>query len=365
MYRSRDSLFNNIKMTTLLNYGWNDFHQEFYNSKPADLSVGRVISIQGFKYILITSGGEMEAELSGRLLFGSEGDDLPKVGDWVSFLDYGESGYIVNVFPRENELSRKNPGPKTEKQILAANIDYALVVQALDRDFNIMRLERYLVQIAACRIKPVVVLNKVDLVSDPQYYRDEISRLHRGCPVFLCSTITGQGIDELIASFEPGKTYILIGSSGVGKSSLLNLLMNNSIQKTAGMSDTTMKGKHTTSTRSLFLLPGGGILIDTPGMREFGLTFEETGDHDDFFPQIKALAGNCRYPDCRHIGEAGCSVLDALHKGRLDADLYESYLKLMREQKRFEMKAGDKKRLGKQFGKMTKEAKAYRKKYKY
>jgi ribosome biogenesis GTPase / thiamine phosphate phosphatase len=354
-------------MTTLINYGWNNFHpQNISNTGTRALLIGRVISIKGFKYDLITEKGPLETELSGKLLFGTFSESLPKVGDWVLFMDYETMGYIIEVLPRMNALSRKSPGAKTEKQVLAANVDFAMIVQGLDRDFNIMRLERYIVQITACGITPIVILNKADLIEDQENHRKEIAQLMRECPVYFCSTYTGLGIDELNNNvLQKGKTYIFIGSSGVGKSSLLNSLMHKELQKTNSTSDVTSKGKHTTTTRDLFALPNGSLVIDTPGMREFGLTFEDDQHSDKLFPAIQKFASACKFTDCRHLQEAGCAVMEAVNSGALDEGVYESYLKLLKEQRRFEIKIEDKKRLGKQFGKMTKEAKAYRKKYKY
>lgn len=353
-------------MILLENYGWNIFHQQNYNThKIEGQSVGRVISVKGFKYDLITANGELETELSGKLLFGADSENLPKIGDWVCYLDYGQTGYIITVLPRTNLLSRKNPGSKTEKQILGVNIDYALIVQGLDRDFNLMRLERYLTQITACGIKALVILNKADLVDNLDYYRQEILKLKRDCKVFFCSTLTGFGMQELKDAFEISKTYILAGSSGVGKSSLLNILMDAPIQRINSTSNWNNKGTHTTTRRDLFQLPNGSLLIDTPGMREFGLTSEEGENSGSLFPAIEEFAHSCRYTDCKHVNEVGCSVIDAVQTGTLDSIIYESYIKLIKEQKRFEIKIEDKKRLGKQFGKMTREAKNYRKKYKY
>jgi ribosome biogenesis GTPase len=361
------SYFNNYKMTILNNYGWNAFHEK--NADPGeqkDLHVGRVTSIKGFKYLLISEGGELETELSGRLLFATAIEELPKVGDWVFYMDYGAMGYIISVLPRMNELSRKAPGVKFEKQVLAANIDHALIVQGLDADFNIMRLERYIVQILSCNITPIVVLNKSDLVIDPGDYIAQVNRLKRNCGVYCCSTYSGIGIDVLANEvMEQGKTYIMVGSSGTGKSSMLNALMHSQFQKIGEKSFSTGKGKHTTTTRELFQLPNGSLIIDTPGMREFGMTADEGQHSAELFPEITKFAEGCRYSDCKHINEADCAVLEALNSGALDAYVYESYLKLIKEQRRFEIKIEDKKRLGKQFGKMTKEAKNHRKKYKY
>lgn len=350
-------------MISLEQYGWSArFQPEKIHD---DLIIGRVISIQGFKYYVITEQGEREAELSGRLLHGTPTEEIPKLGDWVTLKEYDTLGYIIDVLPRKNELSRKNPGAKMERQVLATNIDGALLVQGLDRDFNLMRLERYLVQLAACNIQPIVVLNKADLVEDQAAYVSEVKKLQRDCPVYFCSTYTGAGLDELRTQvLERNKTYILIGSSGVGKSSLLNALMNTNVQAVNTTSDFNNKGKHTTTSRDLFQLPNGSLVIDTPGMREFGLTFEE-GAHDELFPAIQKFAADCRFSDCRHLNEMGCAVIEAVDSGALEPKVYESYLKLVKEQRRFELSAEDKKRLKKQWGKMTREAKDYRSKYKY
>lgn len=353
-------------MISLTHFGWNETFQPQQINTNDNLLIGRVISIQGFKYYVITANGEMEAELSGKLMYGAASEQLPKVGDWVTLMEYDPLGYIVEVLPRTNELSRKTPGKQTERQVLATNVDFGLIVQGLDRDFNLMRLERYLVQLAACQVTPIVLLNKADLVNDFDYYRSEITKLQRNCHVHFCSTYTGLGMEELNNSIlEKYKTYILIGSSGVGKSSLLNALTNSNEQVVNTTSTFNNKGKHTTTTRDLFQLPNGSLLIDSPGMREFGLTFEEGQQPDDLFPAIQKFAVNCRYSDCTHTNETECGVIDAINSGELDAEVYESYLKLIREQRRFNIRVEDKKRINKQFGKLTKEAKGHRKKYKY
>jgi ribosome biogenesis GTPase len=352
-------------MISLEDYGWNDFHQQNYGqSSNFQERVGRVISLQGFKYHLMTIAGEIEAELAGRLLYGADPEDIPKVGDWVCFLDYGQGGYIIECLPRKNSLSRKTPGKKTERQVLGTNIDYGCVVQGLDRDFNIMRMDRYITQIIACGITPVVVLNKVDLVEDIALYMAQVADLQRGCNIFCCSTVTSVGIREWQNSFERGKTYMMIGSSGVGKSSLLNSIMHLTVQATASVSDFNNKGRHTTTSRELFLLPNGSLLMDTPGMREFGMT-SEAGADISLFPAIEDFSGSCRYNDCTHMGEEGCAVLGALQSGELDHDAYNSYIKLVKEQRRFEINATDRKRMNKQFGKIVKEAKNHRKKFKF
>lgn len=351
-------------MTSLHHYGRSNFFQP--EQIQSDLLTGRITSIQGFKHYVITVRGELEAELSGKLLHATSVEELPKLGDWVTLKDYDTIGYIIDVLPRRNELSRKTPGAKMERQILATNVDYALIVQGLDRDFNIMRLERYLVQLAACNIKPIVVLNKVDLVNDWMPYAHDVARLQRDCPVYFCSTYTGMGLDEIRNNgLEEYKTYILIGSSGVGKSSLLNAFMKTTVQAVNITSEFNNKGKHTTTSRDLFQLPNGSLLIDTPGMREFGLTFEEGSSNDVLFPAIEKFAVHCRFSDCRHVHEIGCAVIEAAHSGALENLVYESYCKLIKEQRRFEINAEDKKRLNKQSGRMSREAQRNRNKYKY
>ncbi|MBO9703603.1 MAG: ribosome small subunit-dependent GTPase A [Sporocytophaga sp.] len=353
-------------MAMLKKYGWANFQQQYLDQQTKkDFSVGRVISIQGFKYYLITEKGETEAELSGKLLYSNSQDELPKVGDWVFYMDYDPTGYIIEVFQRVNALFRKTSGTKTEKQILASNIDYALIVQGLDRDFNLMRLERYLVQIAACGIKAIVILNKTDLVDRPEEFKAEIEKLQRDSPVYLCSTYTGYGLEAIKHEvLKPFKTYILIGSSGAGKSSLLNSFSDRSIQITQETSQSTQKGKHTTTARSLYRLSNDSLVIDTPGMREFGVTSEGGKDESELFPVIHELASQCRFADCKHIHEKGCAVTAAIINGTLDKHVYESYLKLLKEQNRFEVNAADKKRMDKQMGKIVREANNYRKKYK-
>ena len=352
-------------MTTLIQYGWNEFHAEQYNNHPKDrLSPGRVISVKGFKYFLMTAMGELEAEVSGKLLYGRASEDIPKVGDWVLFADFDKIGYITDVLPRSSALSRREAGTENMVQVLATNIDVALIVQGLDRDFNLMRLERYVAQIIACSITPVIILNKADLADNAEDYVKQVVALQRGSPVHVCSSLTGLGIDEIRSDvLEKYKTYVLVGSSGAGKSSMVNALMSESIQPTGAVSDFNRKGKHTTSTRDLFLLDNGSLIIDTPGMREFGMT-SAADNTTDLFPGVSQLSARCRFNDCTHTGEAGCAVVAAVNSGELEEIIYRSYVKLVKEQKRFSMSPSDKKRAGKQMGKMVREVKDFKKRFK-
>lgn len=353
-------------MTTLIQYGWNEFHAEHYNHYPKDrLLPGRVISVKGFRYLLMTEKGELEAEVSGKLLYGNLAEDIPKVGDWVLFADFDSIGYITDVLPRMNALVRREAGSESAIQVLACNVDTALVVQGMDRDYNPMRLNRYLAQIVACGIRPVIILNKADLVDNPEAFVKEVADLKHGCPIHLCSTLTGSGIDAIRYDvLENFKTYILVGSSGAGKSSIVNALMSEVVQRTGDLSDFSQKGKHTTSTRNLFRLSNGSLVIDAPGMREFGMTSISDDNTTDLFPAISQFSTGCRFNDCTHMGEAGCAVVAAVSCGELDEVIYHSYLKLIKEQRRFVKSAADKKREGRQMGKMVREAKDYRKRFK-
>lgn len=353
-------------MKILEQYGWSHQHDILLKQyADAKFLPGRVISIKGHKYVMITTRGELEAELSGKLLFSSFSEELPVVGDWVLYLDYDTTGYIVEVLPRKNALSRKEPGTRSGTQVLAANIDAALIVQGLDRDFNPRRIDRYIVQIISCGIIPVVVLNKVDLTPHPDDYVAKVRELKRECDVFLCSTFTGEGIREIREKvLRKGTTNIFVGSSGVGKSSLLNTFMEDTMQVTNVISEASGKGKHTTTTRDLYKMSNGALIIDTPGMREFGLASDDAMSSDELFPAIAAYASNCRFKNCTHINEISCAVKDAVATGKLSEDTYGSYVKLMKEQKHFQMNAEDKKRAGKRMGKIVKEAKEFKKRYK-
>ena len=353
-------------MEKLYAFGWNSYKHHFKNLDIPNLDdIGRVISIKGFKYHLITSYGLLEAELLGRILT-LENHEQPKVGDWVRFIKMDDAGYINEVLTRVNEFYRKSIGKETSKQTLATNIDRVVIVQGLDQNFNLMRLERYLVQSATCGIPAVVILNKSDLCEDQARVAAEVERLGRNTKCYFTSTKTGEGMDVLKSEvFVSGETSLLVGSSGVGKSSLINALMGAEKQATRETSDATKKGKHTTTSRDMLLLENGAIIIDTPGMRELGIGFEEGADFSEQFPVIDEYAHDCRFDNCTHTNEAGCAVIEALEEGKLDELVYNSYLKLIREQEHFQTSIHEKKKEGKRFGKMIKEAKAHRKRFKY
>lgn len=354
-------------MTFLNSYGWNThFEQYFHSYQNQGLEAGRVTAIEGFRHKLVTEGGNVDAMLSGALMNSADHSELPKVGDWVAFKAYDQEGIIIAVLPRVNELSRKLPGRTNEKQVIATNIDTAFIVQGLDRDFNPMRLQRYIVQIMQCNIRPMVLLNKQDLVANPEDYRQEVVALGYDCPVLLLSATGQEGIREWAAEhLRPGQTYVLIGSSGVGKSTLVNALLGYRLQEEGAISDFNQKGKHTTVSRNLVMLPSGAMLIDSPGMREFGVTLEADDPGMNYHPLLAALSAECRFHDCTHRHEPGCAVVAAVHEGTLPREVYESYLKISREQAHYQADSIERKRTERQFGRIAKQVVQHRKQRKY
>jgi ribosome biogenesis GTPase len=240
-------------------------------------------------------------------------------------------------------------------QIIAANIDVAFLVQAVDRDFNINRFERYLTICYASKVNPVIVLTKTDLISDEKISEITAAIQQRilNVPVIAISNETQDGYEALRRLIEKGKTYCMLGSSGVGKSTLVNNLSGRNIMRTDSISDSTSKGRHVTSHREMVVLENGGILIDNPGMREVGIT-DSSGGLEITFDSIVSLSKNCKFKDCTHTSEVGCAVLQVLEKGEIDESSYENYLKMEREKAHFEATVAEKRNRDKQFGKMMK-----------
>jgi ribosome biogenesis GTPase len=254
------------------------------------------------------------------------------VGDWVAveLRDQGHAALIHGVLPRRSQFVRKMAGKKIAEQVIAANVDIALLVSALDGDFNPRRVERYLAQCWESGAKPVVVLNKADACERPVQRAEEMIRIAMGVPVCLVSAKTGQGFDELQAHLRRGQTVVLLGSSGVGKSTIVNRLMGRAIQEVREVRESDSRGRHTTTARGIFVLPGGALLIDTPGLRELQLWDADEGI-SQAFADIDALAAQCRFTDCGHHTEPGCAVQAAMEAGALDGRRLENWRKLQRE----------------------------------
>lgn len=345
---------------TLEDLGFNKAISEHLKDNNLDsLDVARVIAEHKDRYTVKNHLGEYEAELLGNLRYtAADRSDLPAVGDWVAISQYDDAKAIIHaVVPRTSRLARKSVGKASELQLIATNVDFGLIVQSVNRDFNINRLERYLTICHDSKIEPMVVLSKIDLVS-AEILNDLLFDLKKrlsGVPLFPISNQTGEGIDELKAALIRGKTYCLLGSSGVGKSTLVNILANQNLMTTGTISEKIDRGRHVTSHRELFVLENG-ILIDNPGMREVGIADASDG-LESTFQTIGALARECRFKDCTHTTEVECAVLEALENDEIDRFSYENYQKMAREKEHFESTVAEKRRKDKDFGKMIRQVK--------
>ena len=353
---------------TLQDLGYNSTLEQYRTEQGLDaFEVGRVILEHKERYVVKNPDAEFEAELIGNLRFSAESRlDFPAVGDWVAFSAYDQGKALIHaIYPRSSVLERKAVGKSGQSQIIAANIDYALLVQALDRDFNLNRLERYLTICFDSKIEPLIVLSKTDLINafELQSLMDQIGRRLRDIPILPVSSQT-IGYETLGREIKAGKTYCLLGSSGVGKSTLMNSLSGLQHMKTGEISTHMNKGKHITSHRELLVLDRGGILIDNPGMRELGITDVKVG-LESTFEAIISHARSCRFKDCTHVNESGCAVLAALEAGSIDPDSYANFRKMEKEKEHFETDALERKRKEKDFGKMVKHYQKQRKNDKY
>lgn len=319
--------------------------------------IGRVTREDRERYVVTDGEQEYDAEITGNLRYSAESrEDFPAVGDWVAMTLYDSGQAFINkVLPRKSFLARRAVGKTGEIQIIAANIDIAFIVQAISNNFNVNRLERYLAICHSAGIEPVLVLSKTDLVTEKEIVAalHELESRGRQVKYVLLSNITRDGIDQILGLIPKSKTCCVMGSSGVGKSTLINNLLQRDILKTGEISRSTNKGRHVTEHRELFVLDNGGIVIDTPGMKELGVTDIDEGVRTTF-REIYDLAQSCRFHDCRHINETDCAVLDALESGALSRESYENYVKIQKEQERFQTSLAEKRKRDKQFGKLLK-----------
>jgi ribosome biogenesis GTPase len=318
-------------------YGWNDWFEQRFQEidgqppcRPA-----RVVAAQRQIYRVAGEQGELQAQVSGRFRHqAADTADFPTAGDWVGIRQAGgpDAAVIHFTVPRRTWLSRKAAGQKVEEQLICANVDRVFLVSGLDRDFNLRRIERYLSSIFEGGAEPVIVLNKVDLCPDVETRMVQVRTVCFDLPLICTSALSGEGLEGLAACLEPGKTAAFVGSSGVGKSTLINYLLGEEAQETRELRGDG-KGRHTTAYRELFLIPGKGMVIDNPGMRELQLWAHEQR-LGETFAEIELLAGQCRFSDCRHGGEPGCAVRRELEAGKLDPKRLASYLRQRRELER-------------------------------
>jgi ribosome biogenesis GTPase / thiamine phosphate phosphatase len=318
---------------TLERLGWNDELARSFEVHAPGLEPGRVaVQHRGF-WEVVTERGDTLVEITGRLRHEAEPGELPVVGDWVALRD----GQIDAVLPRASKFSRKTPWTEIAEQVLVANVDVVFLVMGLDeRDFKVRRLERYLTTAWEGGATPVVVLNKADLAFDLDTQIGETEAVAFGVPIDVVSAETGEGIERLRRHFAGNPTVALLGSSGVGKSSIINRLLGEEHFR-IGDVRSDGRGRHTTAHRELVAVPGGGVIIDTPGLRELQL-WETDGGLDQAFVDVAELIAQCRFSDCEHRTEPGCAVKAALSDGSLPAERWESYQKLQRELARLERK---------------------------
>ncbi|WP_455591383.1 ribosome small subunit-dependent GTPase A [Bacteroides sp.] len=345
-------------MNELNRYGWNEMlNQLKQESIHRALSHGRVTIVHRTCYEVISGDGLFQCELTGSMMYGKSASELPCVGDWVIFQSFDDDkGIIVDMLPRQRTMYRKKNGTVSDKQAIAAYVDKAFIVQSLDDNFNVRRAERFIAQILEEDIEPVFVLNKADLDFNRQRIDEAIKHLTRQIPVFITSIRQPQTILRLRESITEGETVVFVGSSGVGKSSLVNALCEKPMLVTSNISQSTGKGRHTSTRREMILMDGSGVLIDTPGVREFGLTIDNPDSLAEML-EISDYAEACRFSDCKHIDEPGCAVLEAVDSGLLDHKVYESFLKLRREAWHFSVSEHEKRKKDKSFSRLVDEMK--------
>lgn len=338
-------------------------YSEFFESARKNLGffdyeVARVIAEHRGAYSVRNAQGDYFATITGKHKYTAlSRDDYPAVGDWVAISKLEQNKAIIRgILPRKTTLKKKYSN-KQENQLIAANIDIAFITESMDRDYNLNRFERFLVLARDGGITPTIILNKVDLISDEQLNLrvTQIRNRFVSVDVISTSTVTKQGIYNLASYIERGKTYCFLGSSGVGKSSLINVLLGQDDIRTREISASLGRGKHTTTAREIYVLKNGGLLIDTPGTREVGIPSSETG-LETVFDEIRLLASNCKFSDCTHTGEPGCAVLQAVRGKSLDKQRYTNYQKLKKESDFYELTELEKRRKDRKFGQFVKKA---------
>lgn len=347
-------------MSDLDKLGFSDwFKSELDDESQMTREVARVVSVQKDSFVISKGTGNIFAELSGNLLYSSEeAIDLPTVGDWVQadFFDEDTHAIIYSVLPRKTLLKRKAVGKAIDFQLIAANIDVAFIIQSLNDNFNLRRLERYLVMVNDSGIEPVILLSKCDLLPQEEVdnIKQQVVEVAPNTTVLEFSNLNQDNMDSVKLLLKAGFSYCLLGSSGVGKTTLLNNILGTTQFETQTTSKVKNKGRHTTTSRQLVSLESGAMIIDTPGMRELGSLLVEDS-LDDAFVEITQLSQRCQFFNCSHSNEKGCAILKAIESGELSEQRYQNYLKIKRESEFNQMSYHEKRKKDKRFGKMVKE----------
>jgi ribosome biogenesis GTPase len=316
--------------------GFNKYFQKKFKKHGGEAGIpGRVVSQSRKSYTVESAEGSSDATLSGKFIYDTpDRSDWPAVGDWVILSIKGDKALIVSILPRKSCFSRRKSGNIVEKQVISANVDVIFIVMSLDYNYNLSRLQRYISSSISSGAQPVILLNKADICDDSEVKRAEVDNIARGVPVHLVSSKWADRTYDVISDYlKRGVTGVFTGSSGVGKSTLINILLGESRLKTGAISSTIKKGRHTTSSRDLIVLDAGGMVIDTPGMRELQLwELEESVG----FEKIRELSQKCRFSDCSHLSEPDCAVIEAVRNGNLDSSSLETWRKHLEEVKELE-----------------------------
>ncbi|WP_462318304.1 ribosome small subunit-dependent GTPase A [Marinilabilia sp.] len=351
-------------MNDLQYYGWTENLLKLKEVSDFNyLPHGRVTVSHKTRYEVVAEKGFFSCELTGNMLFGRDPSEYPCTGDWVIFQPIdNDKGVIMDMLPRRQTFFRLKSDAVSEKQVIAAYVNKAFIVQSLDDNFNVRRIERFMLQMAGEKIQPALVLTKSDLEYDKNETEAALRHLSTKMPVFYTSIHDANSIKALSEFIQPNETVVFAGSSGVGKSTLINALCGKEVFKTATISASTGKGRHTSTRREMALMKEGGILIDTPGIKVFGVTNDDTGLLIDLM-DFSRFEGQCRFKDCQHIHEAGCAVIQAVDHGEIDHGVYENYLKLRKEAWHYNASVHEKRRRGKSFARMVNEVKKNSSKY--
>lgn len=343
-------------MNEIVKLGFDKWFQDrIETSKLDSFQVARVIAVNKNSFVVSTGSNDIYAELTGKYLFNVESPlDFPTIGDWVyvQLFDDDTLAIIHEIFPRRSLLKRKTSGKKIEYQLIAANINTAIIMQSLDSNFNLRRLERYIVLINESNILPMIFLSKSDLMNADEI-ENHVKAIQNIIPDIKILTFSNNSladIENLKTHFTPSETFCLLGSSGVGKTTLLNNLIHQELYKTQPIREKDGRGKHTTTRRELIVLENGAIVIDNPGMRELGVIGIESG-LDNTFDEIAELSNHCRYTDCTHTVEQGCAVLKGIEEGTISSERYQNYMKMYKESLYNEMSYFEKRQKDKKFGK--------------